>query len=65
MKINLIFSAYAKGNPETLLHPKDSSGSRCGFDSHVRDKPYLIFFDLTKCIDPAVVFTGCNTPQVN
>lgn len=44
--------------------PKDSQGARCGLDSHVKDKQYLFFFDLTKCFGPDVLFTGCNTPQV-
>ncbi|GJQ82551.1 hypothetical protein Trydic_g13006 [Trypoxylus dichotomus] len=56
--------AFASGNPDKLLIPRDSSGSRCGYDGHVRDKPYLFFFDLTKCINPTVAFTGCNTTQV-
>lgn len=28
------------------------------------DKPYLLFFDLSKCIDPLVPIQGCPTPQV-
>ncbi|XP_022906177.2 choline transporter-like 2 isoform X1 [Onthophagus taurus] len=56
--------AFVNGDPEKLLIPRDSYGSRCGYDAHVKDKPYLHFFDLTKCIDPSVPFTGCNTPQV-
>ncbi|KAJ8921441.1 hypothetical protein NQ315_003059 [Exocentrus adspersus] len=56
--------AYINGDPATLLVPKDSSGSRCGVDSHVQDKKYLFFFDLTKCLDPTVPFVGCKTTQV-
>lgn len=55
--------AFINGNPDVLLVPMDSQGARCGLDSHVRDKPYLFFFDLTKCLQP-IPFTGCNTPQV-
>lgn len=44
--------------------PSDSYGLRCGVDSEVLDKPYLVFFDLSKCADPRVPLTGCNTPQV-
>lgn len=45
--------------------PSDSNGLRCGVDSEVLDKPYLVFFDLSKCADPRVPLTGCNTPQVS
>ncbi|KAB0800868.1 hypothetical protein PPYR_05222 [Photinus pyralis] len=55
--------AFMQGNPDILLVPVDSQGARCGLDSHVRDKPYLFFFDLTKCLQP-IPFAGCNTPQV-
>jgi hypothetical protein len=29
-----------------------------------RYKPYLIFFDISKCAKPSVVFSGCPTQQV-
>lgn len=61
----LFILAFVKGSPETLIYPRDSSGARCGFDHHVKNKPYLYFFDLTKCVEPSVAFSGCNTPQVN
>lgn len=48
-----------------MLVPKDSQGSRCGLDSHVANKPYLFFFDLTKCLHPQVPFRGCPTQQVS
>ncbi|XP_063909767.1 choline transporter-like 2 isoform X2 [Zophobas morio] len=56
--------AFTSGDPNMLLVPKDSWGGRCGLDEHVKDKPYLFFFDLTKCFGPFVPFTGCPTPQV-
>ncbi|KAF2898519.1 hypothetical protein ILUMI_07651 [Ignelater luminosus] len=55
--------AFVKGDPDVLLVPKDSQGSRCGLDSHVANKPYLFFFDLTRCLQ-SIPFTGCRTPQV-
>ena len=27
-------------------------------------RPYLLFFDLTKCLNPAILTLGCLTPQV-
>jgi len=46
-----------------LLVPRDTDGLQCGQDSEVRDKPYLVFFDLAKCADPLVPINGCPTPQ--
>lgn len=59
-----LISAILNGDPNILLVPKDSQGARCGLDSHVYNKPYLFFFDLTKCIGPQVLISGCPTPQV-
>lgn len=56
--------SFKNGDPKSILIPKDSLGLRCGVDSDVRSKPYLFFFDLTKCIGPSVPFLGCPTPQV-
>ncbi|CAG9762843.1 unnamed protein product [Ceutorhynchus assimilis] len=58
------FWAVKEGDPSTLLTPSDSSGLRCGLDPLVEHKPFLFFFDLTKCIDPSVPFLGCPTTQV-
>lgn len=44
--------------------PSDSSGRRCGVDSEVVKKPYLLFFNIEKCISPLVPINGCPTPQV-
>lgn len=44
--------------------PTDSQGLQCGVDSQVLGKPFLMFFDLQKCIDPLVPINGCPTPQV-
>lgn len=37
---------------------------KCGVDSDVLHKPYLVFLDLTKCVDLAVPINGCPTTQV-
>ncbi|XP_063707437.1 choline transporter-like 2 isoform X3 [Culicoides brevitarsis] len=58
------YFAYQHGDLNRLLVPSDSSGLRCGVDSEVLHKPYLLFFDLSKCADPKVPLTGCPTPQV-
>ncbi|CAG9827038.1 unnamed protein product [Diabrotica balteata] len=56
--------AVTNGSPSTLLVPRDSLGRRCGKDTDVLDKPYLLFHDITKCLDPSTPFTGCKTPEV-
>jgi solute carrier family 44 (choline transporter-like protein), member 2/4/5 len=56
---------FTLGNPEKLIHPTDSDGRICGFHDAVKDKPFLFFFDLTKCANPIVLTTGCPTPQVS
>lgn len=53
-----------KGNVEKLLAPIDSKGQRCGLDSGLEDKKYLMFFDLTRCLSPGTPITGCPTQQV-
>uniref|UniRef100_A0A4D5RA77 Choline transporter-like protein n=1 Tax=Scolopendra viridis TaxID=118503 RepID=A0A4D5RA77_SCOVI len=60
--IILSILAFRYGNPEMLAFPTDSEGNVCG-EGQFKDKPYLYFFDLTKCARPDVVF-GCPTPQV-
>uniref|UniRef100_F1KVQ8 Choline transporter-like protein n=1 Tax=Ascaris suum TaxID=6253 RepID=F1KVQ8_ASCSU len=56
------------GKPEHLIHPTDSNGRMCGVELqgyyNLRSKPYLFYFDLTKCISYSVVFSGCQTPQI-
>ena len=46
-----------------LIHPTDSTGQICG-NGTLKDRPYLLFFDLTKCLNPAVLTLGCPTQQV-
>uniref|UniRef100_A0A915EMV5 Choline transporter-like protein 2 n=1 Tax=Ditylenchus dipsaci TaxID=166011 RepID=A0A915EMV5_9BILA len=62
------FLAVMWGKPERLIHPTDNLGRICGHDRpgayNLSSKPYLLFFDLTKCVSYATVLTGCPTPQV-
>ncbi|XP_069697989.1 choline transporter-like 2 isoform X2 [Periplaneta americana] len=55
--------AFMYGDPARLVKPTDSTGRRCGLDADVKDKPYLFYFDLTKCAQNAIT-NGCPTPQV-
>uniref|UniRef100_A0A914XSY3 Choline transporter-like protein n=1 Tax=Plectus sambesii TaxID=2011161 RepID=A0A914XSY3_9BILA len=60
--------AFYYGNPERLVNPSDSQGRTCGVKRpgayDLSTKPYLYYFDLTKCVSYATVFEGCLTPQV-
>lgn len=51
--------SYYYGTPSNLILPRDSRGQKCG-----ENKPFLLFFDLIKCISVSTAFTGCPTPQV-
>lgn len=52
------------GDIETLLAPMDSMGRRCGLNSYVEDKKYLVFFDISQCLRPDTAIAGCPTTQV-
>ena len=52
----------AHGDPSKLMYPTDSYGNICG-KGDFAEKPYLMFFDLTKCASLTAI-AGCPTPQV-
>ena len=54
--------AFTYGDPSKLMYPTDSFGDVCG-RGEFSSKPFLLFFDLTKCISLSAL-TGCPTPQV-
>jgi hypothetical protein len=54
---------FANGNPISLVYPSDSNGEICG-RGDLEDRPYLFFFDITKCLRPSSVALGCPTKQV-
>lgn len=58
------YYSMTKGNVEKLLAPIDSKGRRCGLDSGLEDKKYLLFFNIVKCLSPGTPITGCPTTQV-
>lgn len=57
---------YTRGDPYKLILPTDSKGQICGYDSAVKDQPYLVYFDILSCaqMGAAVAVSGCPTPQV-
>ena len=54
---------FMHGNPWRIIYPSNSDGDICG-SGDLSDKPYLLFFDLSRCAKPTVSFSGCPTPQV-
>lgn len=57
---------YTRGDPYKLILPTDSKGQICGYTEAVKDKPYLVYFDILTCaqMGAAVATAGCPTPQV-
>ncbi|PIK57291.1 putative choline transporter-like protein 2-like [Apostichopus japonicus] len=53
--------AFTSGDPRRLVYPTDSNGTICGIDEIAIDKPFLVYFDLTKCSPTKL---SCDTPQV-
>ncbi|XP_038209428.1 choline transporter-like 2 isoform X2 [Zerene cesonia] len=58
------YYSMTRGSVEKLLAPIDTKGRRCGLDSGLENKPYLIFFNIAKCLAPGTPITGCPTTQV-
>lgn len=67
----MMFENVNLGDPRQLIHPTDSHGNICGSGKFI-DRPYLYFFDWTKCAHaaniPANLLNGrpfvCPTTQV-
>jgi len=57
------FYAAAKGDINRVIYPTDSQGRICGVGD-MEERPVLMFFDLTKCLNLGVLAHGCVTPQV-
>ena len=54
--IFVAYLAFSQGDIDKVLHPTDSKGKVCG-RGDLKDKPYLMFFDLTKCLNVSFNFT--------
>ena len=60
------FVAYygiSYGDINKVIYPTDSMGRVCG-EGNMENRPFLLFYDLTKCLNPAVLSLGCPTKQV-
>jgi len=56
------YGAYY-GDIEKVLYPTDTDGNVCG-KGPLKDRKLLMMFDLTQCLNPAILVTGCPTPQM-
>uniref|UniRef100_A0A0N4Z210 Thiamine transporter 2 n=1 Tax=Parastrongyloides trichosuri TaxID=131310 RepID=A0A0N4Z210_PARTI len=60
--------ALKTADPNRIIHPADSNGRLCGVNKpgyyNFSSKPYVLFFDLTKCISWVTFLSGCPTKQV-
>ncbi|CAH8575394.1 unnamed protein product [Dicrocoelium dendriticum] len=56
--------SFAMGDYRRVIYPTNSQGRVCGMD--VPGKPYLYFFDLSRCftLAPVLMIVDCPTPQV-
>ena len=57
------FFGIQGGDIDKVLYPTNSQGEVCGRGNQ-KDRPYLLMFDLTKCLNAAALVTGCPTEQI-
>uniref|UniRef100_A0A0K0FF83 Choline transporter-like protein n=1 Tax=Strongyloides venezuelensis TaxID=75913 RepID=A0A0K0FF83_STRVS len=62
------YQACMTNNFKRVIYPSDSAGRICGMKHDdvydFTEKPYLLFFDLTKCVSWTSFMSGCPTKQV-
>ena len=63
MQVLLFGLMFFSGDINRVIYPTDSQGRICGVGD-LQDRPNLLFFDLTKCLNLGVLAHGCVTPQV-
>lgn len=54
---------FREGSLKRFLYPTDTQGRLCGVDS-LKDRKYLQFFDIIKCIKYVFIGARCPTPQM-
>lgn len=57
------YFAFTRGDYKLLLYPMDTEKQLCGY-GELKDKPNLLFFDISRCATPAIFLMGCPTTQV-
>ncbi|XP_077986585.1 choline transporter-like protein 2 [Glandiceps talaboti] len=59
------YFAWGNGNPNKLIYATDGRGQMCGYDTLVKDKPYLFYFDLVDCASAtSLLELQCPTTQI-
>ncbi|GAV01802.1 hypothetical protein RvY_12453-1 [Ramazzottius varieornatus] len=53
-----IYIAFTNGVLERIIYPTDTQGQICGYKAS-ETRPYLFYFDLTRCMGPEVLIAGC------
>jgi len=56
------FYGLYNGDISKVIYPTDSEGNVCG-QGTLDNRPYLLIFDMTQCLNPAVLVEGCLTPK--
>jgi len=57
------FFGIQGGDIDKVIYPTNSQGEVCGRGEQ-KDRPYLLMFDLTQCLNAAALVTGCPTEQI-
>jgi len=56
---------FMGGDISKVIYPTDSDGNICGAPgTPLEQRKLLLMFDLSQCLNPAVLVTGCTTPHV-
>jgi len=59
----IAYFGVTEGDLEKVIYPTDTDGNVCG-KGPLKDRKLLMMFDLTQCLNPAILVTGCPTPQM-
>jgi len=54
--------AFRDGDPKKVLYPTNSRGEVCG-QGERGDRPYMMLFDISRCIGLSPAVEGCPTPS--
>ena len=57
------FFGIQGGDIDKVIYPTNSEGEVCGRGTQ-KDRPFLLIFDLTQCLNAAVLVIGCPTETV-
>jgi len=61
--IFVAYLGYRDSDINRVIYPTDTEGNICGM-KHMKSRPNLLLFDITQCLNPAALISGCPTPHV-